>query len=945
MTKIRLLTATSLLALSAMSVASQSYAQDAAAANVEEIVVTGSRITATGYKQPTPVTVVGEAQIQRDAKVSIGDTIRELPAVGTSSSPSNGGGAGNIVAAITGVDTINLRQLGLSRTLVMFDSQRVVQSNITGGVDLGTIPAALVQRIDVVTGGASAAWGSDAVAGVVNLVLNKQFDGFRASVEAGDSYKWDHVTQRYNFAYGKGFADDRGRIIVAGNYLNSPDVVFPGQRPWYRTTQLVNNPGYTATNGQPRLIRADRIGLSQATQGGLIVTGPLRGTQFVGPNGTPAPFNFGNVSGPISNGGDAETIHPSIDNLSVEYKTSTLFGFGSWQVTDTINASMQLNWGSTWSRNNSVPAVRFGNLNIRNDNAYLPASIKAQMATAGVTTIPVGTTNMNNIDPNDLSLDNFERALGIPVAVTKRELRRGVFSLDGQIGDDWTWNAYAQQGEVEVNQTTRSNVITANYNFAIDAVVNPANGQIVCRATLPGASFNAAAAGCAPLNIFGNGVASKEAIAYVNVKPGQNYQRINLTQKVAAASASGKLPWGFEAGQVAVAFGAEIRQEKGKTVTDPGAAARQYSVANFSPFRGAYDVKEAFLETEIPLISDGFVENLSINAAGRVTDYSTSGTVATWKVGTTSQLNPSIRLRGTISRDIRAPNLSELFSSGLSTLGSAVDPRTGSNVQIFTVASGNPDLKPEVAKTYSGGIVLSPSFLPRFNLSVDYYSIDIQKAIFSVGSQQVLANCNAGQTDYCSQLDFNGPGGQLSQIRTFPLNVSSQKTSGFDFQADYSVSVGDGNLALRMLGNYILTQTQTELGAKVNYRGSLGPDAAVRGIPILRTTSSATYTQGPFSVTGQVRYITDALLNRAWGPLDVDDNTIPRIAYLDLRGSYDLRENVTVYGAIDNVTNVAPPLVVASPSRGQTAYYFTSVLGSVYDTMGRSYRVGIRVKY
>ena len=148
-----------------------------------------------------------------------------------------------------------------------------------------------------------------------------------------------------------------------------------------------------------------------------------------------------------------------------------------------------------------------------------------------------------------------------------------------------------------------------------------------------------------------------------------------------------------------------------------------------------------------------------------------------------------------------------------------------------------------------------------------------------------------------------------------------------------------------MLGNYILTQTQTELGAKVNYRGSLGPDAAVRGIPILRTTSSATYTQGPFSVTGQVRYITDALLNRAWGPLDVDDNTIPRIAYLDLRGSYDLRENVTVYGAIDNVTNVAPPLVVASPSRGQTAYYFTSVLGSVYDTMGRSYRVGIRVKY
>lgn len=937
MKKSSLLAASSLAALGALA-SGQAWAQEGPSAEVEEVVVTGSRITTTGYQQPTPVTVVGEAQIQRDAKVSIGDSIRELPAVGVSSSPNNGGGAGNIVAAITGVDTVNLRQLGIGRTLVLFDGQRVVQSNITGGVDLGTVPTALVSRIDVVTGGASAAWGSDAVAGVVNLVLNKNFDGIRASVEGGDSFKWDHQSLRLSFAMGKGFADDRGRVIFAANYLTSPDTVFPGQRDWYKATQLVNNPRYTATNNEPRLMRADHVGLSQATQGGLITGGPLKGIQFVGPNATPVPFNFGNVSGPLSNGGDAEIYHPSIDNLTVEYKTKTLFGYGSWELTDKIKASLQLNWGETWSRNNSVPAVRLGNLTIRNDNAYLPASIKTLMAQNNVTTIPVGTTNMNNFDPNNMSLDNFEKMLGIPVAVTKRILKRGVFSLDGEINEDWSWNAYYQRGEVEVDQRTRSNVITANYALAIDAVVNPANGQIVCRSTLTNPTN-----GCVPLNIFGQNVATKEAIDYVNTR--KNFQIITLEQDVAAVSAQGRLPFGLPAGPIAVAFGGEYRSEKGETVTDPGAAARQYSVANFSPFKGEYDVKEGFVEVEAPILEDNIVQSLTVNAAGRVTNYSTSGTVTTWKLGATSQINDSIRFRGTVSQDIRAPNLSELFSSGLSTLSSAVDPNTGQNVSIFTLASGNPNLEPEEAKTYSAGFVVTPSFVPRLSVSLDYYSIDIQKAIFTVNSTQVLARCNAGETIYCSQLDFSGPNGQLSQIRTFPLNVSSQKTEGLDFQVDYAMQVFEGDLQLRLLGNYVISQTQLALGTEIDYRGNIGSDAAVQGIPDLRATASATYLLGPASVTAQVRYISEAKLNNAWTSKDVDDNTVPQIGYLDLRGSYDLSDNITLFGAIDNVTNVDPPTVPAGPATGQSAYYFTAVRGTVYDTIGRSYRAGVRFKF
>lgn len=907
-----------------------------------DIVVTGSRISVAGYAQPTPVTVVGEAILQRDAKVSIGDTIRELPAVGASASPNNGSGAGNIVAGVTGLDTVNLRQLGVTRTLVLFDGQRVVQSNVTGQIDLGTIPTALVERIDVVTAGASAAWGSDAVAGVVNLVLNKKFDGFRASIEGGDSYKFDHGSYRLSAAAGTGFNDDRGRVIAAINYMDSPETVFANQRSWNKYRQLVTNPAYTATNAEPRYIHVDNIGLSQATTGGLITGGPLAGYQFVGPNADMVRFDRGIVDGPISAGGDSEQLHPSIDNLTVDYSTLSLFGYTSYEFADWVKASVQVNYGETNSRNNSVPAIRQGNLTIGINNAYLPEAARQAMIEAGVTTIPLGTTNMNNIYPGQsgkYSLSDFQHALGIPVATTNRKLKRGVFTLEGSLGGDWSWNAYYQQGKVEVYQTTQSNSINANYNRAIDAVFAP-NGDIVCKSTLTNPNN-----GCVPLNIFGYGVASPEAIAYINVKPGQNYQLQKLDETVIAASMQGTLGFGLPAGDIAVAFGAERRTEKGTITSDAGAQARIYSVANFPTFSGKYNVKEAFLEAEIPLLKDSFIQSLSLNAAGRVTDYSTSGQVETWKIGLTSQVNDDIRLRGTMSRDIRAPNLNELFSSGLSTLGSAVDPNTGQNVQIFTFASGNAGLQPEVAKTYSGGIVLSPAWFPRFNLSVDYYSIDLQDAISSINAAEVLRRCNEGQTVFCGQLVFNGTNGALSQINTFPQNIASYKTDGIDFQADYSLPVLGGDLALRAVGNYVLNLSQDQLGTTYNGAGAIGGDNPVQGFPRARFTASATYSQDAFSFTAQTRFIGAAKLVYNWTAKDVDNNKVPAIAYFDLRGSFELTEQIQLFAAVDNLLNQDPPNVAVTPLRGQTAYYFTAVRGDIYDTIGRSYRAGVRFRF
>jgi iron complex outermembrane receptor protein len=926
------------LAIGAPAIA---FAQDAApgAGAVEEVVVTGSRLQISGYRQPTPVTVVSEVQLQRDAKVSIGDTIRELPSVGSSGSPNNGVGANNIVGGVTGLDTVNLRQLGTNRTLVLLDSQRVVASNITGVVDLGTMPTMLVQRVDVVTGGASAAWGSDAVSGVVNLVLNKKFDGLRMSIEGGDSYKFDHKSYRLQAAYGTGFAGGKGRIIGAVNYLNSPDAIFANDRSWNKYTNLINNPGWTATNGQPRLIHASNTGLSQATNGGLINGGPLANTRFVGPNATPTKFNPGVTAAANSVFGDGEVFYPATNNLAVVFRTLNLFNYTEYQVTDNLKASVQLNYGDSRSRNNSTPMVRFGNLAIQRDNAFLPDSIRAQMTTLGLNSVNIGTTNINNIKFDEYSYDNFvENGVGIPVSVQDRTLKRAVFSLDGKLGDNWTWNAYAQKGRVKLRVETQSNVIVANYNFAVDAVRNSA-GQIVCRGVL---NNNPAAAGCVPLNVIGEGVASKEAIRYVNVKPGQNYEVITLDQEVAAASATGTLPFGLPAGNISLAFGGELRQEKGAAVTDPGAAARVYAFANFAPFAGKYNVKEAFAEIDVPLLEDSFVQNLALNAAGRITDYSTSGRVETWKAGLTSQVNNLIRLRGTASRDIRAPNLSELFNAGTAVASNAVDPKTGLNVSIFSTTSGNSVLGPEKADTLSGGVVLTP--MGSMSMSVDYYSIDVKDAIQAVNAQTVLARCNAGETSFCTQLDFLGPNGALSQIRTFPRNLSSVKTSGLDFQFDYSFPLGEGRLATRLVSNYILNQSQVALGVKTTYDGALGGDSPVQGVPKLRATLSETYTQGPFSGTIQARFIGKAKLVNSWTALDVDDNTVAQLAYTDLRASYQLTEKAQVFGAVDNLFNLDPPNIPVS--QNNTASIFsTAVRGDIYDSLGRAYRIGVRMNF
>jgi outer membrane receptor protein involved in Fe transport len=925
--------------------------------NPETVVVSAGRIAIAGYQQPTPVTVVGAEQLERDANTDIGDSIRELPALGGSSGPNNGVNTNALAAGNADEDLVNLRNLGILRTLVLVDGQRIVESNITGGVDLSTIPSSIVQRIDVVTGGASAAWGSDAVAGVVNLVLNKNYNGFKANLEASDDHQNIRQSWKAEVTAGGTYLGDRLHVEGSAQYSAAPDTIFPNQQSWFNDTGLLVNPAYTATNGAVHYIHYNNIGFSQATEGGVIVSNPagttagsaniLKNIQFIG-NGTPAPFTPGITSGLECANCSSDDITADESQLVGEYNNATLFGYASYKVTPDIQVSIQLNYGKTDALATAGQSEKFGTVTIHSDNAFLPASISSIMATNGIPTFMLGTTNENNVTPTTNSMIAQETSLGRPVDHTNRQMYRGVFTVEGALGEDWSWNAYAQEGQARLHLISISNLVTSNFNNSVDAVfVTTANkgtsglsiGQVACRSTLTNP-----ANGCVPLNVFGDGVASPQAIAYNNAQ--NDFELVLLNQYVASASIQGTTPWGLPAGRIAVAGGGEVHRETGLTTTTVLATQVAYTVGNFSPFKGAYDVYEGFLEADVPLLKDQFgLDSVDFNAAGRLTDYSTSGVVETWKLGITSQINDDFRVRSTWSYDIRAPDLSELYASGASTSAQGVDPHSGLQVNYFTVAVGNTALVPEASTTISAGVVVTPHWVPGLNFSLDYYSINIKNAIYSAGGGTILAQCAAGVAVYCSAVKFNGPGGALSQVFVEPLNSAAATTSGFDLAADYQQNLFTGVLQLHAVGNYMDEETQTTLGVKTDYAGAEGGDSLVTGgVPKFKATVAATYAQDAWSATVQSRLIGAGVLVNGWqNGVQVDNNNIPFVAYMDLRGSYKWNGYMQFYAAVDNFWNTPPPVVVTSSTVSGGLGVATN--SAVYDVIGRDYRIGVRFKF
>jgi iron complex outermembrane recepter protein len=711
----------------------------------------------------------------------------------------------------------------------------------------------------------------------------------------------------------------------------------------------------------------------------------------------------------------------------VPYHQFNLFNYTSFRLTDDITASVMLNYG--WNaENNQANNGRQSAQTIPIDNPFIPAPVLAQMIAGGVPNITLGTAAIENLtNHRDVSMFNLSKAIGQNYVQNYRQLMRGVFTLTGAyriFGQDWSWEAYAQNSSVRERQFALYNTYNQNFSNAIDAVTVQASGpnslgsgnavtatavrnaltaagahvpqvgEIACRSALTATSWgtttNAAGfavikpgglmAGCVPLNLFGDGNVSQAALDYI--APGRLDKSIadqalyRLGQSVFSVSTQGTLPWGLPAGKIATAFGFEDRLEQQRNQRDPLqlGASGVFESGNFSEFAGQYNVQEGFLELNVPVLKDQFVDSLDLNAAGRITSYSTSGMVQTWKLGATSQINEDIKVRATWSSDIRAPGVGELFSAVLISTQTVGYPPGGPTYNVHYGAGGNVALVPEQSTTVSGGIVLTPHWIENLSLSLDWYSISLHKGIFQPNSGQIFDQCaNKHVPVFCSfvffakgwpgngnqpvaqEVDGNGvsPGlsgplgtfsadseGALNFYLTGPLNANSETVSGLDFQIDYSHELYAGTLSWHVVGNYTDEKTRTSLGITYDGAGAVSGDGSVNPLagftmPKLRTTISSTYDEGPVSVTAQARIYGSARLSNSYREgIDVDDNSVPAVIYGDLRASYRWNDHIQLYGAVDNVFN-APPPILASVGSGVTDC-------RIYDCIGRAYRIGVR---
>ena len=915
--------------IAALSLSSQAFAQDESA-DVGEVVVTASRVARSGFTAPTPTTVLSQEMVQQRGATNITDVINETPAFrpsATAAAAARGGSS-------SGGSFLDLRGLNgqgattVARTLVLVNGRRHVPSNPGGVVDINMIPSSLIERTEVVTGGASAAWGSDAVSGVVNLILKNRLNGIEGSVGYGQAQEGDFQEYSFNIAAGSSFANGKGHVIAGFEYVDNngiPDASV--SRKWGRQNYAIltlNNPrpaGLPSRILLPNVVASDRM-----SNGGVIVGGPLDNIEFCGGQCTriftPGAYVGGNqMSGFGANNSNVGVTLLGGSNLVNPIERFSGLTRAEWEFSSALTGFVEFSHAESKFHGTTAQRRDDGSLTIQRDNAYLPESVRSAMVANNLQTITVGRV------ANDPGYSNY------PTRTDQKGDRLAV-GFEGTVFGKWKWDTYYQWGRNNYRQLN-DGTLNTNYTAAIDAVL--VNGQIVCR---PGAALAAADPGCVPFNIFGQGSPSAGAIDYVL---GTMVNDVTTKQQVAAFNVSGDV-FNLPAGPVSVAGGVEYRKEEVHSTVDDLSQASRWDLNNYKPIIGSYNTKEVYGEVVVPLLRDiTFFDSLDLNAAVRRTDYSTSGPVTTWKVGGTWDVVPDVRFRATKSRDIRAPNLRELYSPVVQTRGNISNPFTGGTAQQDIFTSGNPLLVPERANTFTAGVVLQPRFIPGLRFSADYFDIKIMDVITQMAPQDMVNGCYAGNAALCDNIIF-GAGRAITGVRNKIQNFASLDTSGWDFEFSYRMPkpVFGGDLSFRALGSFVADLTTTDAAGIT--------DRAKQTVPEWSWNVSANYDIGKFGFNVQARYIgpttIDVTLRQPGDPdynaaaaNSVSVNRRPAFTYLNMSVQYRLIDTpdrkLQLYGVVNNVMDLDPPL--GSPGN-QTG-------PSLFDLVGRSFRVGARFNY
>jgi outer membrane receptor protein involved in Fe transport len=999
------------LLVTVCALAHPAFAQDAPAPTTAaqeperegEVLITGSRVLRDGFKAPTPLTVLTLEDIQNTSPSNnIADFVNQMPALAGSTMPANS--RLNLSSGQAGINALALRNVGEVRTLVLINGRRSVASTITGLVDINTIPQALIKSVEISTGGASSAYGSDAVAGVVNFILDNKYSGLKVSADAGITDKGDGGNYSISVAGGWKFAGDRGHLLLSGEVAHR-DGIFEVDRDWNHTGYVrIQDPNWVSgVSTTPRYLIRRGVGAANSTPGSLILgngvvagtpggANQLRGIYF-GQGGQLQQYQYGaltfpspattNNSAPTLTQGGSWRVNDSGRRIGLDPQDRRygLFARLSYEIADGIelfaegsynqqkivfNAGPNLASTTTAFNAANVGAGSGGASTLAADNAFLIQALGAARL-AGVTGVTIGTT-----------------AADLPFrgVANERKVQRYLIGAEGRFdafGKAARWDVYGQYGRAEMHEELTNIMHTQRTASAVDAVFaqagNPggyAVGSIQCRINVD-ANPNNNDANCRPLNRLGIGVADPAAINYILGNP----YRDEVAEQIVIGANLSVTPFATWAGDVSIAVGAEYREEKisgfvpaqfqPTVVVLPGGGLRTdttWSVGNYLPTNGRYDVKEAYLEAVVPL---GF--GLEFNGAVRATDYSTSGYVTTWKAGATWQPIEDIRFRVTRSRDIRAPNLNELYQAGSSNTDAVTNPFGagsgpnggvyGSSISYSALNLGNPNLRAEKADSWNIGAVFSPRFLPGFNLSADYFRIDLSDAIDTLTAQDIVNRCAEGRAEYCATITQDPNNSARILIRSQPFNFARKLVRGIDFDASYRLPLNsifanaEGNFTLRGVATrYIENLNDTGIPGVVPLN-TVGANGGQFSTPTWVFRASASYDTPDFSITAVARgtsagtYTASGIECQTGCPITTtssqfqtyDDNNVSGAFYVDL----NLTQKIEIKGegvgeVFFNVSNLFDRWPILVPETGLAANSTFS------DLLGRRFRIGVRFK-
>jgi len=778
---------------------------------LEEIQVTGSRIRRTDFETPNPVTVIDQDFMQNLGIINAGDALQEIPSNVSTFTPQATGNsnffAGSTIANLRGINPY----FG-SRTLTLIDGRRHVPTSQGDSVDLNIIPTILMQRMDVVTGGASAAYGSGAISGVNNVILDKRLEGLKLDLDYGISDEGDGDNYHGALAWGTSVMDGRGHLVLAGEYEKQEAVGCDDARDW-----CAENVGFLGTLGPDNVTPLDPNlpsnvlasnrrfnGVSDAgvfwnTNWGTVLPTPAVVPGVTADGTGVADFALGQnaIGQPSASGGGTAIGGDGIStqhytNLIGETERKTFHGHFDYDITDTINFGIDGAYAKVTSDNRTQATTNTasGNtaLSIAGDNAYiLQQALAGNMALANAQAATAVPNPFNPFAPPAASLNKDWTSQLDSHSTFNTEVWSIVGDLNGQFGDSsWTWDAYVSHGHTKRGQTVFDNPHLTSLKYAVDAVfpyIDPTNPFLgidvaadpVCRVTRDGAAAfdflndptGAIAQGCVPLNPFGTGEIDQAAHDYAF---GYLKEQTTVNQTVAAANVSGDLFEGFGAGPVSAAVGGEYRWENIDNRNLSAEPAADYGSQYGEPFKGKVDVWETYGEISVPVVSGmTMFENLRLDGAIRYSHYKNTGQgpivtdvgkhgLTTWKVSGVWDVTSWVRIRGSQSRDSRAGNFRELYYGQIIASGGTfgycgeaffTDPCT-----IFL--QGNPQVKPEKSDTSTLGVVFSPSgALDGLQFAADYFRINLKNGIAPAGAQlqTLIADCRElGQAECSTDL-------------------------------------------------------------------------------------------------------------------------------------------------------------------------------------------------